>query len=405
MTVKKKVLYIEDESFNRLLVVKLLEVAGYETYEAASGVDGLDQAAQIVPDLILLDMNMPGLDGYEVATRIKAIEQLSHIPIVALTGNVQARDREKSLIAGCDGYIPKPIDAQNFAELVALYVGGYEEKVEQAREGELLREYNYKLVCKLERKVRELSVALQTTEEASHIKTAFLNTVTHELRTPLNAIIGFSELIEECEDEQEIRAFVDSIKLSSNSLLTLINRIIKFNLLSSGEIKPNLQPTLILQVIESALTALREDVKERGVRVDMQMSEDLPLVLADPQEMKTVMEELLSNALKYSGGKPVSICGEVRPAASTFSDQHGTELVISVKDQGGGIAPAKQAMLFDLTHRSASQPASGYEGVGVGLPLCKKLIELHQGRIWVESDLGQGSEFFVALPLGRVLTL
>jgi two-component system cell cycle response regulator DivK len=119
---QQTILYIEDNPGNRLLVKRILEVEGYKVVEAISGLDGLSAAESMRPDLILVDINLPGLDGYELTRRLKQIKHLASVPIIAMTANVMKGDREKSLAAGCDGYIQKPIDVDQLPVQVANYL-------------------------------------------------------------------------------------------------------------------------------------------------------------------------------------------------------------------------------------------------------------------------------------------
>ena len=123
MSYTQKILYVEDDLANKTLVRKLLLAAGFKVVEASDGLSGIQAAKDERPDLILMDMSMPGLDGYEATTRIKAIDELRHIPVIAVTAHAMKGDRERSLAAGCDGYITKPIDFNTFVDAVFVIVG------------------------------------------------------------------------------------------------------------------------------------------------------------------------------------------------------------------------------------------------------------------------------------------
>jgi putative nucleotidyltransferase with HDIG domain len=156
---KGAVLYIEDNFENKLLVRRILESAGYEVLEADDGIAGIQIARARRPDLILMDLNIPGMDGYEATTKIKSIEGLRHIPIVAVTANVLKGDKERSLVAGCDGYVQKPIDPDTFVATVEEYLRGKIERVPGRDETRYLREYSEQLVARMEEKVIELEKA------------------------------------------------------------------------------------------------------------------------------------------------------------------------------------------------------------------------------------------------------
>ena len=118
------ILYIEDNPGNRMLIRRILEAEGYHVVEAADGYEGLEKASKIKPDLILMDINLPGIDGYELTGRLKKIESLAHVPVIAMTANVMRGDREKTLAAGCDGYIQKPVDVDQLPLEIARFLHG-----------------------------------------------------------------------------------------------------------------------------------------------------------------------------------------------------------------------------------------------------------------------------------------
>lgn len=159
MESKIKVLYVEDNEENTLLVRRILEAKGYQVLEAGNGLAGIEAAERERPDLILMDINLPDMDGYAAATKIKNMKGFENIPIIALTANVMKGDRERTLAAGCDGYIPKPIDVRNFETQVAAFLRGRREVVAPEEEKAYLKEHSVRLVEKLEERIRELTVA------------------------------------------------------------------------------------------------------------------------------------------------------------------------------------------------------------------------------------------------------
>ncbi len=159
MESKIKVLYVEDNEENILLVRRILEAKGYQVLEAGNGMAGIEAAERERPDLVLMDINLPDMDGYAAATKIKNMKGFENIPIIALTANVMKGDRERTLAAGCDGYIPKPIDVRNFETQVAAFLRGRREVVAPEEEKAYLKEHSVRLVETLEERIRELTVA------------------------------------------------------------------------------------------------------------------------------------------------------------------------------------------------------------------------------------------------------
>lgn len=213
--VTKKVLHIEDEENNKVLVRRILTARGYEVIEADNGLEGIEKAILHHPDLVLIDINMPGLDGYETTTRLRGTDGLAGIPIIAVSARASEDERDRGLIAGCDGYITKPIDVDSFAKTVERYLGGEREYVEEAKEKELLRDYSQYLVKSLEDKVKKLEnvneeLERRVEERTKALKKARKRLVTlerkktllelagaaaHELNQPLTVLMSLSEII------------------------------------------------------------------------------------------------------------------------------------------------------------------------------------------------------------------
>ena len=181
MATQKKqatILYVEDNEMNRLLVRRLLESRGFKLVEASDGMSGVKMAEEIEPDIILMDINLPLLDGHAATTRITSIQRLSHIPIIALTSNVLEGDRERSLVAGCDGYIKKPIDVDDFPTQIEGYLRGKREKVEEEDEQLFYKEYSVKLVNKLQTHIEELEEKTRKIEQQSkEMREAYLGII------------------------------------------------------------------------------------------------------------------------------------------------------------------------------------------------------------------------------------
>ncbi|NNG13750.1 MAG: response regulator, partial [Gammaproteobacteria bacterium] len=252
----KTVLYIEDDVANRVLVRKILRAAGYEVLLAEDGIRGIDLARETHPALILMDMNIPGMDGYETSTRIKAIRGLQDVPIVALTANVLNGSCERSLIAGCDGYILKPINPDSFVEELELYLRGHREHLSSSDELPLLKEYSDKLVIRLEQKVRELTEALQQVEEANRTKTEFLAMMSHELRTPLSSIINYPEiLLSECDDvlNDDHKQWLAAIRDNGKLLLEIISNVLDFISMERAPSQVSIVPVVLQELLQIAL--------------------------------------------------------------------------------------------------------------------------------------------------------
>ncbi len=195
----KRILYIEDNFENKLLVRRLLESAGYVVLEAEDGIAGVRVAIEEKPDLIIMDINIPGMDGYEATTKIKAIEALANTPIVALTANVMKGDRERSLVAGCDGYMQKPINPDTFVDAIEQYLGGHRDEVTDSDQRHYLKAYSQKLVDRLEEKILELEQKNRELEQKSRemeeIYVSVMSTLTRTIEAKHPKTAGHSERV------------------------------------------------------------------------------------------------------------------------------------------------------------------------------------------------------------------
>jgi putative nucleotidyltransferase with HDIG domain len=195
----KRVLYIEDNFENKLLVKRLLETAGYLVLEAEDGISGVRTAIEHKPDLIIMDINIPGMDGYEATTKIKAIDALADIPIVALTANVMKGDRERSLVAGCDGYMQKPINPDTFVETIEEYLHGHKDEITDSEQRHYLKAYSQKLVDRLEEKILELEQKNRELEQKSRemeeVYVSVMSTLTRTIEAKHPKTAGHSERV------------------------------------------------------------------------------------------------------------------------------------------------------------------------------------------------------------------
>src|SRR5438132_10526854 len=229
-----RILYIEDNPESRTLVRNVLEARGFDVLEASDGIAGIDLAISAHPDLILCDIEMPGIDGYETATRLRSYRGLDQCPIVVLTSH---GDRGLSLSIGCDGYIEKPIDVKKFPEQLHEFLKGKREKVRGPEERRYLREYSQSLVERLEATVRELTAANSRLRAGARSKTEFMQNLSHELATPLTPITGYLKILKSgkagglTDSQQKI---IESMQTASERLSRTIDNLVDFATLESG---------------------------------------------------------------------------------------------------------------------------------------------------------------------------
>jgi len=307
----------------------------------------------------------------------------------------------------------KPVKRMRVAA-AAIGAGAYEERIELDRRDELgaladefnrmaanLQESYAGLEQKVEERTRELQVALEqlavksrALEVASKHKSEFLANMSHELRTPLNAIVGFSQVLRqklfgEVNEKQE--EYLDDILSSADHLLSLINDILDLSKVEAGQVELERGLFSVREALERGIVMVRERALKNGVELELSLDPAIDLVEGDERRIRQVVFNLLSNAVKFTpeGG---------RVDVST-SKQNG-EVMIAVADTGPGIAAADQSRIFEEFQQARSGNGERPEGTGLGLALSRSLVELHGGRIWVESEPGKGSTFTFTLPVG-----
>lgn len=383
------ILYIEDNLDNQRLVQRILDARGYQILVAKDGPSGLAAARESMPALILVDINIPGLDGYETTTRLRSLPHLRDVPIIALTADSRLGVRERSLVAGCAGYITKPIDPRRLHEQIQEFIDGKRELVPSAVETSILREYNDKLVERLERQVRDLSAANAELQELDRLKSNFLATLSHELRTPLTSILGYLELFERqtlgpLTDVQNQAIAV--IARNSRSLSRLLNNLLYLQEIRSTQTRR--VPLDLSDVVQHAIIELQPSAQEAGVDLQATIA---PAVMfsGDMTALFNAIRNLIDNAIKFN----------VRGGSARVTLSHdGSRVLLKVEDTGIGIPAEALEKIFIPFYQVDDSLARSYTGAGLGLAITKYVAESFGGHVTVRSALGVGSTFMLILP-------
>jgi signal transduction histidine kinase len=421
----KTILYIEDNAANRVLVRQVLEDVGYTLIEATDGLSGIKMAQEARPDLILMDINIPGMDGYEATTRLKSLPELSHIPIIALTAKVMAGDRERALTAGCDGYIAKPIDVDTLPRQIAEFLGGMRESIASDQESAYLREYNERLADRLEQKVQELTQANKTLTHTDLMKSRFINLAAHELRTPLAAVHGYLSLLTTTDspvmahaDERTLE-ILEGLTTGIDRLRGIVQDMLDMTRIEAGTLQLKHAPIGLSLILEKIRRDFKNVVARRQQTLVVADASHVPTMWADGERITQILRNLVSNAVKYTpnGGAieiSVEVTGDNGQATSSKALDSNSFVKITVKDTGVGIAPENQELIFenfyevrDIELHSSSKTEFMGGGAGLGLPIARGVAEAHGGSLWAESEGHDpercpGSEFHLILPLGQL---
>ena len=372
MSEKKHTLLIIDDIIDNLMLLGEAMSPEYKIKVATSGMQGLELAVQEpMPDLILLDIMMPGMDGYEVCRRLKADSRTKQIPVMFLSALDKESDELQGLDAGAVDFITKPFKLEIVRARISTQI-------------ELLRMR------------QQLQEARLKAEAASQSKSVFLANMSHEIRTPMSAIMGMTDLaLEKAADPQQ-RSYLETVKLSADSLLSLINDILDFSKIEAGQMELDEPPFILAEAVEAAVRTVSVLSQEKGLDIVLDLSPELPkAVEGDSLRFRQIILNLLSNAIKFSEKGPSRIV--ISP------EKTGPESVavrVAVIDRGIGIKPDKLGTVFSAFSQADSSISRKFGGTGLGLAICRQLCELMDGRIWVESEYGKGAAFIFTVIFG-----
>jgi len=408
-----KILYVEDDPSSKVLVRRVLESEGYQVVCVSDGLSAIEIAEQERPDLILMDINISGLDGYEVTTRLQTIKELQQVPIVAVTAATLRGDRERALIAGCTGYIAKPIDVDEFPDQVRSFLQGTREEIESAEEkAKYLVEYSHRLVDRLEEKIHELEAAHAELQRMDKIKSDFIVIAGHELRTPLTAIYGYAQILQvnpeihgSTDDVGSPRFIIEKMTEATQRLNQVIGDILNVSLIDADKLDLATGPVFLQSLIHKTVRDVKSTGPDRELIFAFERLEDLPPVMGDSKRLYQAMWNVISNAVKYTpDGGHIRITGDQIEETMMFAH-------ITIEDSGVGIPPEDQEHIFDrfyvledtALHRSSKTAFKG-GGLGLGLTVARGIINAHGGRIWAESEGRDeeqlpGSTFHILLPI------
>jgi signal transduction histidine kinase len=393
-----RVLCIEDDPASRLLVRKLLVPAGFEVIDAADGVDGIRKARTERPDLVLVDIAIPGLDGYEVTLRLRAEPELHGVPIVALTAE---GNRETSLAVGCDGFLQKPIDARSFATTVQGYLQGRRERPGPDATDDHLRAQSQRIVAHLEEKIAELSGANSRLMELDQARKEFYRNISHELATPMTPIVGYVKLLIDRElgpltaaQDKSLRAMDECVQ----RLRGLIENLLDVTGIETGRMRLAYRDYDLAELVRRAVARHAVRFEESRIQLVTKLPRDPLRVHGDAERLGRAIDQLLDNSLKFT---PAGGIVGVR-AARLPSGQYE----VCIADTGPGVPQEKQPRLFEPFFQVDGSPTRAHGGTGIGLSIVRGIARGHGGDVRLVSPVDEniagarltGAAFYIVVP-------
>jgi len=367
-------LIVDDNKVNRLLLSRSVALLGHRTALAENGRVALDKLRNEPFDLLLLDIEMPELDGFAVLEQLKIDPKLRDLPVI-VTSSIEGLDNIiRCVELGAVDYLPKPVNQV----LLKARIGAILEK-------KRLRD---QLFDEIEEKNRQLELASQN-------KSQFVSSMSHELRTPLNAIIGLTEMMVTNAARFGTEKALEPLKrvnAAGAHLLGLINQVLDLSKIEAGKLELNPESVNLAPLIDEVVGTASQLADKNKNRLVVEAEQNLGAVTTDPMRLRQILLNLLGNACKFTKE------GEVKLKARRIANG-GDWIELAVSDSGIGMTPEQQAKLFAEFTQADSLTARKFGGTGLGLAISRKLARLMGGDVTVASEPGKGSTFTVRLPL------
>ncbi|MCP4150277.1 MAG: response regulator [bacterium] len=368
-----RILIVDDILENRKLLAGIIRKhTGHEVFLAKSGLDVVEMLKDpemTKPDLILLDVMMPDMDGFEVAKILKSDSLTRDIPIIFITGLSDTDCKIQGFEVGGADYLSKPFNKQELLARVNTHL-----KLKQNEDS--LRKKNIALNALIQKKNMLLGIAA------------------HDLRNPLMTISGLADLFvmkydKELKEDQ--RKFLHNITKLANFMNTIVDDFLDYSAIESGKLNLNLKETNVAKLIQNNIEYNKSLAERKQIALDFYYGDNLPEdIMLDAHKIKQVMNNLITNAIKFSHSNTTI---EVH---LKLEDQN---LLFFVRDQGQGIPKEELEILFTPFQKTSVKSTAGEKSTGLGLAIVKKIVMGHKGKIWVESEIDKGSTFYVSIPL------
>ncbi|MBK8478873.1 MAG: hybrid sensor histidine kinase/response regulator [Opitutaceae bacterium] len=363
----RRILVVEDDRMNARIISSILRPGGFVTQEADSGEAALALYKEFQPDLILLDVVMSGINGFETCRRLKTDPAAASIPVIFITAKNQPDDIVAGLEAGGVDYVVKPFQPREMLARIRTHL--------QLR---TLLEHQTHLIDDL--------------SKANAAKNHFLGIAAHDLRNPLTSIRGLSEFMLEGsagELSEDQRAMLRSVYSATQAMLELLGELLDISVIESGEMRLDLTPTNFADIVHDAVFLNGITAARKQMKIACRPFKPSRPLLIDARKIREVIDNLLSNAIKFSApGTTITV----------ELSEDGNQQTISVQDQGPGIPLDEMNMLFQSFGKTSVRPTGGEKSTGLGLAICRKIVEAHHGTVSAANRDTGGADFRVTLP-------
>ncbi len=385
---KPKILIVDDLIENLISLEKLLEDFDVEFVRAFSGNEGLLQSLKHDYALALVDVQMPGMDGFEMVSIMHENKKTRHIPVIFLSAIYRkSMHIVRGIESGALDFILKPINDDVLRGKVKLFLEMYEQKKDREN-----------LIEQLEATRERLEVEKAKAENATRAKSLFLASMSHEIRTPLNGIVGMIDILKHTKNPEKLDEYLEIIEISADSLLNIINDILDFSKIESNQIELENITFNPRNEVNNVIKLMSLSASGKGLDLQSEVADDLPELLSgDPVRFKQILINLISNAIKFTETGWVKVNLKLKALNGDDATLH-----CSVADTGIGISDEGKKRLFKEFSQTDRSTTRKFGGTGLGLAISKKLTNLMNGDIGVKSAPGEGSEFWFTVNMRRV---